>query len=103
MGFQNHQISAVATIEITPPITMVLDAPINPAQVPTQIVPTLFAVWAARIIKANERPRMWSGVVNITVVRRTATVTASAAPSKAIINTPNHNVVAVPNPNRKKP
>ena len=82
MGFQNHQINAVATIEITPPIIMVLDAPINPAQVPTQIVPMLLAVWAARIINANARPRMWSGVVNITVVWRTATVTASAAPSK---------------------
>ena len=103
MGFQNHQINAVATMEITPPIIMVLDAPINPAQVPTQIVPMLLAVWAARIINANARPRMWSGVVNITVVWRTATVTASAAPRKAIINIPNHRVVAVPNPNRKNP
>ena len=36
MGFQNHQINAVAVIEMTPPSTMVLPAPIAPAQVPTQ-------------------------------------------------------------------
>ena len=52
MGFQTYQMTAVAVIEMMPPMTMVLPAPIAPAQDPTQIVPMLFAVCAARIIRA---------------------------------------------------
>lgn len=58
IGRQSRQITRVAAIEIAPPRIMVLPAPMAPAQAPTQMVPTLLAVWAARIIRANARPLM---------------------------------------------
>ena len=53
----------------------------------------LFAVTAASTRKAEARPRISSGVVSCTVVWRMATVTASAAPSSAIVIPPAHSAV----------
>ena len=71
---------------------MVCEAPIHSDQNPTQSVPTLLAVWAASCMKAKACPRIWSRVVSWTVVWRTATVMASAPPSRAIVMVPSQSV-----------
>ena len=103
MGSHKNKIRSVITIEIIPPITIVLDAPITPAQKPTQIVPILFDVWAATYINEKALPRILSGVVSITVVTLTATVTESAAPNNAIKIIPVINELVKPKANKKSP
>ena len=84
-----------------PPSSIALGAPIEPAQKPTQMMPTLLAVWAASTMKEKARPRISSGVVSCTVDWRTATVTASAAPSMAITISPSQSQGAAPMAKRR--